>query len=310
MTELSGPLAPPNLGSVISAADIDKKGTGSYAADYVNWARTAQLLRENAPGWQFHLRPTADGQHVWQAPNGTGYVVGYFEGPGGATPDFPQAVMDNRNAAVPLDKIDARDLTDTHRRCLCTAAAAQFGLAWQLWAKEPVENPHRDEPTAPAKPAANPPAARQAAPTRQAPTRQAPVRQAAAASQAPTRPPAQASQPQPAAPSQPLASQAPTQPQPTSHPLPGPVATTAAAVKACQEAGLTQLGIVAMCREMSSGQAGAIAGLSLGIQQRLATNGVSAPSVAKWNAAGAAAGAAQTDDDPDLPRTWDGPAAA
>ena len=148
-----------------------------------------------------------------------------------------------------------------------------------------MENPHRDEPTAPAKPAANPPAARQAAPTRQAPTRQAPVRQAAAASQTPT------------------------QPQPTSHPLPGPVATTAAAVKACQEAGLTQLGIVAMCREMSSGQAGAIAGLSLGIQQRLVTNGVSAPSVAKWNAAGAA-GAAQTDDDPDLPRTWDGPAAA
>jgi hypothetical protein len=248
----------------------------------VNWARTAQLLRENAPGWQFHLRPTADGRHVWEAPNGTGYVVGYFEGPGGATPDFPQAVMDNRNAAVPLDKIDARDLTDTHRRCLCTAAAAQFGLAWQLWAKEPVENPHRDEPTAPAKPAANPPAARQAAPTRQAPTCQAPVRQAAAASQAPT------------------------QPQPTSHPLPGPVATTAAAVKACQEAGLTQLGIAAMCREMSGGQAGAIAGLSVGIQQRLVTNGVSAPSAAKWNAAGAA----QTDDDPDLPRTWDGPAAA
>ena len=287
MTELSGPLAPPNLGAVISATDIDTKGTGSYAADYINWARAAQLLREHAPGWQFHLRPTADGQHVWQAPNGTGYVVGYFEGPGGAiTPDFPQAVMDNRNAAVPLDKIDARDLTDTHRRCLCTAAAAQFGLAWQLWAKEPVENPHRDEPATPAKPAANPPAARQAAPTRQAPTRQAPVRQAAAASQAPT------------------------QPQPTSHPLPGPVDTTAAAVKACQEAGLTQLGIVAMCREMSSGQAAAIAGLSVGIQQRLVTNGVSAPSVAKWNAAGAAAGAAQTDDDPDLPRTWDGPAAA
>jgi hypothetical protein len=138
---------------VITSADIDKKGTGSYAADYVNWARTAQLLRENAPGWQFHLRPTIDGQHVWRAPNGTGYVVGYFEGPGGAvTPDFPQAVMDNRNAAIPLEKIDARDLTDTHRRCLCTAAAASFGLAWQLWAKEPVENPHRDTEPAKASP--------------------------------------------------------------------------------------------------------------------------------------------------------------
>ena len=68
-----------------------------------------------------------------------------------------------------------------------------------------------------------------------------------------------------------------------------------------------------MCREMSSGQAGAIAGLSLGIQQRLATNGVSAPSVAKWNAAGAAAvanDAAEADDDPDLPATWDAATAA
>ena len=139
------------------------------------------------------------------------------------------------------------------------------------------------------------------------PTRQAPVRQAAAASQAPTRPPAQASQPQPAAPSQPLASQAPTQLQPTSQALDGPPGfSTAAAIKACQEAGLTELGIAAMCHEMSRGQSGAIAGLSVGIQQRLVTNGVSAPSVAKWNAAGAA----QTDDDPDLPRNWDGPAAA
>ena len=132
------------------------------------------------------------------------------------------------------------------------------------------------------------------------PTRQAPVRQAAAASQ-----------PHPAPPSQPSTSQAPTQPQPTSQALDGPPGfSTAAAIKACQEAGLTELGIAAMCHEMSRGQSGAIAGLSVGIQQRLVTNGVSAPSVAKWNAAGAAAGAAQTDDDPDLPRTWDGPAAA
>ena len=276
MTELSGPLAPPNLGAVINQADIDKKGTGSYAADYVNWCRTAQLLRENAPGWQFHLRPTAEGQHVWQAPNGTGYVVGYFEGPGGATtPDFPQAVMDNRNAAVPLDKIDARDLTDTHRRCLCTAAAAQFGLAWQLWAKEPVENPHRDEPTAPAKPAANPPAARQAAPTRQAPTRQAPA----------------------------------TRPTPAQNAANDAVITLRTAQKRCREAGLTDAGVSAMAHELSNGGCGSIAGLPAEVQRKLATAGVSDASVAKWNAAGAA-GAAQTDDDPDLPRTWDGPAAA
>jgi hypothetical protein len=144
---------PPNLGSVISTADVSRKGTGSYAADYINWCRTGQLLREHAPGWQFHLRPTAEGQHIWAAPNGTGYVVGYFIGPEGQiTPDFPQAVMDNRNAPVALERISARDVTDTHRRCLCTCAAAMFGLAWQLWAREPIEDPHREEPAPTAKP--------------------------------------------------------------------------------------------------------------------------------------------------------------
>jgi len=272
MTEASGPLAPPNLGSVISAADIDTKGTGTYAADYINWARAAQLLREHAPGWQFHLRPTAEGRHVWEAPNGTGYVVGYFEGPDAAlTPDFPQAVMDNRNAAVPLANIDARDLTDTHRRCLCTAAAASFGLAWQLWAKEPVENPHRDEPSAAAKPAANPTAARQAAPTRQAPAK-----------------PHQAAQPQ---------QQAAGGTQPT---------TADMAYLRCQQAGLTEAGMRAMATEISKGATTAVTGLSEATQHKLATTGVPEEWVQRYNAAGAAL----TDDDPDLPRAWDAPAAA
>lgn len=136
----------PNLGSVVTAADVSTKGTGSYAAEYVNWCRVTQVLRDHAPGWQFHLRPTAEGQHVWEAPNGTGYIIGFFVGPNSVTtPDFPQAVMDNRNAPVPMERISARDVTDTHRRCLCTAAAAAFGLAWQLWAKEPLEDPHQRE---------------------------------------------------------------------------------------------------------------------------------------------------------------------
>lgn len=149
------PAGPPNLGSVITSDDVSTKGTGSYKAEYVNWCRVAQLLRENAPGWQFHLKPTADGQHIWTAPNGTGYVVGFFTGPGPdheKTPDFPQAVMDNRNAPVMAERISARDVTDTHRRCMCTAAAATFGLAWQLWAREPIEDPHRDEAPAPQQP--------------------------------------------------------------------------------------------------------------------------------------------------------------
>jgi hypothetical protein len=56
--------------------------------------------------------------------------------------------MDNRNNPIPLDRVNARTLTDTHRRALCAAAAFTFGLAYELWAKEEVENPHREETTA------------------------------------------------------------------------------------------------------------------------------------------------------------------
>lgn len=146
----------PNLAGVITKDDVSTKGTGNFKADYVNWARIAHLLHVHAPGWEFHLRMSPDQQgYVWRAPNDTGYVVGYFTGPGDQiTPDFPQSVMDNRNAPIAFERISARDVTDTHRRCLCTTAAYTFGLAYELWAKEEVENPYRDE--APAKTAAAP----------------------------------------------------------------------------------------------------------------------------------------------------------
>lgn len=143
----SSPSQPfPNLGNVITTDDVSQKGTGSYKADYVNWCRVAHLLQDYAPGWQFHLAHYVDSSHVWKAPNDTAYVVGYFTGPNGErTPDFPQAVMDNRNNPVPYAKVTARDLTDTHRRALAACSAFTFGLAWQLWAREEVENPHREE---------------------------------------------------------------------------------------------------------------------------------------------------------------------
>ena len=135
----------PNLGDAITTDDVSKKGTGKYSADYVNWCRVAHLLQDHAPGWQFHLAHYVDSSHVWKAPNGTGYVVGYFTGPNGErTPDFPQAVMDNRNSPVAYEKITARDLTDTHRRALAACSAFTFGLGWQLWAREEIEDPMRD----------------------------------------------------------------------------------------------------------------------------------------------------------------------
>ena len=140
------PLSIPNLGDVIRTDDVSRKGTGSYKADYVNWCRVAHLLHENAPGWQFNCQPSPSGSHVWEAPNGTAYVVGYFTGPNGErTPDFPQSVMDNKNAPVAFAKVSARDFTDTHRRALAACAAFTFGLAWQLWAREKIEDPYRED---------------------------------------------------------------------------------------------------------------------------------------------------------------------
>lgn len=144
----------PNLGGVISPEDVSKKGSGSYSAEYVNWAKVSQLLREHAPGWQFHLEPSPSGELVWQAPNQTGFVVGYFTSPtGDRTADFYQSVMDHRNNPVPYAKISARDFTDTHRRALAAAACFTFGLAYELWAKIPVEDPHQRQP----EPAPQPP---------------------------------------------------------------------------------------------------------------------------------------------------------
>lgn len=138
----------PNLGGVITPDDISTKGTGSYAADYVNWAKIAHLLHVHAPGWQFQLVQDPSGSHVWKAPDGTGYVVGCFVNGDQLTPDFPQACMDIRNNPIPVERITARTLTDTHRRCLCTAAAFTFGLGYELWARVEVENPMRDDDTA------------------------------------------------------------------------------------------------------------------------------------------------------------------
>ena len=82
------------------------------------------------------------------------------------------------------------------------------------------------------------------------------------------------------------------------------VMTIRAARQRCREAGLTDAGVIAMAQDLSKGSTTVIAGLSPDFQRKLATAGVSDASVAKWNAA------AQADDDPDLPATWDGPAAA
>ena len=143
----------PDLDGVITTADVEKKGGGNFAASYVNHMKVSQLLRKHAPGWQFELRTTTDENaretHVFRAPDGSGYVVGFFRAPTGSgfldTPDMVHAVMNNRMQAVQWDQITARDLTDTERRAMCVIAARHFGLAYELWAKDPIEDPYRTE---------------------------------------------------------------------------------------------------------------------------------------------------------------------
>ena len=139
----------PNLAGVATEDLVERIGTGKFSAAYINWSRTMHLLRTHAPGWQPELVPAQDGYLLHQAPVG-GYLMLRFRKGDEVTMTVPQAVMDSRNAAIPVDKITARDITDTHRRGICMAAAMTFGLAYELWAKLPLESGyHHEEPPAP-----------------------------------------------------------------------------------------------------------------------------------------------------------------
>lgn len=134
----------PNLKGVATKNLVEKVDAGKYKADYINWARTMQLLHEHAPGWLPELVQTAEGGYVHRGGVGGFLLIRFVHQDGSATPGFPQAIMDNRNAAIPVDKITARDITDTHRRGACMAAALAFGLASELWAKMPLESGYAD----------------------------------------------------------------------------------------------------------------------------------------------------------------------
>ena len=125
----------PDLSGLISKEDLHKKGS---FATYMNWARTTQYLREHAPNWEFHLEPKNE-EYVWPSPDGSGYLMCFFQNGEKKTPLFPFPIMDNRNNPLPLEKISARDVSDSHRRGLCACAAFVFGLAYELWARIEIE---------------------------------------------------------------------------------------------------------------------------------------------------------------------------
>lgn len=128
----------PNLAGVITLSDIKQKGSGSYAADYIPWAKVMQLLNQHCNGWVPELLNSHEGGVVHKAPNGTGFLCIQFVNGDYGTPVWPYAITDNRNNPIAFDKISSRDIADSHRRGLCSAAAAFFSLAYELWAREEV----------------------------------------------------------------------------------------------------------------------------------------------------------------------------
>jgi len=133
----------PNLKGVATKNLVEVIGSGKFKATYINWSRTMQLLRDHAPGWLPEVVPVEHGNLLWKASAGCYLMLRFRHVSGHMTPMVPQAIMDNRNQSIPFEKITARDITDTERRGSCLLAAKQFGLAYELWAKMPLENPYR-----------------------------------------------------------------------------------------------------------------------------------------------------------------------
>ena len=152
----------PKLADKIRKEDVHQKGKGNFAVDFVSWAKTAQLMNEHAPGWLFELGHTdSNGTEVHVAPDGSGYLRCRFISPQGqTTPFFPYAITDNRNQPIAGEKISATDLCNSHRRAYCAACAWQFNLAYQLWAREEIEDTETSTPGD-----QKPPAARSCPPT-------------------------------------------------------------------------------------------------------------------------------------------------
>jgi len=130
----------PNLKGVATQDLVETIGTGRFQASYINWSRTMQLFRDNAAGWTVEAVFNPEGSMLHRAPSGGFLLLRLRHFDGTKTPEVPQAVMDNRNKAIPFDDITARDITDTHRRGSCLVLAFQTGLAHELWAKMPLEN--------------------------------------------------------------------------------------------------------------------------------------------------------------------------
>lgn len=110
--------------------DVDWKDTGRVKLAYLNWAVAWRKMKEIYPDANYRLVETAEGSPLWNV-NGFGMVkcaisalgIEYVE-------TFP--IMDNRNEAVKVEAIDARDVNDSMQRGL-TKAIARFGIGLYIY---------------------------------------------------------------------------------------------------------------------------------------------------------------------------------
>ena len=131
----------PNLSGFADPQNVSKKGTGSFSASYINWARSLHDIRENANGWMPEMVENIHGEEVHPAPDGSAYLVIRFRHVDGTkTTGIPHAIMDHKMKPVKGNLVGARDVADSFVRGACKAAAALFGYGWQMWSKdEPME---------------------------------------------------------------------------------------------------------------------------------------------------------------------------
>ena len=144
----------PDLAGVITKQDVDQKGSN---ASYVNWSKTLQLLRKHAPGWLLEVQENdgaeSAGSFLFPSSKGCSVRVRYRHVSGFATPWVMQALMDFKNNDVSLGQAGDVAINKAIMRGACKAACVHFGLAYELWAKDPVEDAYdpSDSDKAPAK---------------------------------------------------------------------------------------------------------------------------------------------------------------
>jgi len=146
----------PHLDDVAEFTDVATKGSGSFAASYIPWAKVSHYMRKHASGWQPTTQPDPEGNMLHTAPDGTHFLMCGFVHPDLPPTQFvPHAVMDHRMKS--MKNPDSRAISDAFVRGMCKAAALLFGIGWQLWSRDdPFERDESPAPPAPVKKKAKP----------------------------------------------------------------------------------------------------------------------------------------------------------